>query len=467
MEQWTSSGEHRLCCLRCGHLFGYSCIIRWLQHSNSANRSCPQCKAKASIKHVRTLYAKKLTAIDTSEYDKLKTELKNVSTEKKRIEIELSHHLVRQRIYESQLDDMRKRITELEGQLENTPHKSQDVLNLSRKFYLDRTIEICKESGCRVFDYNPWYKILAVSQKSINSLFNGYGIRKIDCEYFNVRQFVCLHLGVIRDLTFHPSQPTLLLSVGFDKYARLMDIQSNMTVHTYQTECSLWSCCWSGDNPNIFLTGAQNGLITEFDIRQTSGAVRIVDGRPDVSPVVSMAMVPPNPNSGISRGGFVACSLNTCYAYEVRDAAYIPKQVFLEGPFISVRYDAKHNHYLISSRPNARQLQARHTVCTIEKNVDFDTIYCNTIHTFRAGNTQQLLSRPCYLYTENDTLVAAYAESSSNISLWSTANGTQLHSLPVSDPVMDLCSFEANNNLFLATLSSKKLRLYNYGHKLT
>ncbi|XP_012214758.1 E3 ubiquitin-protein ligase rfwd3.S-like isoform X2 [Linepithema humile] len=468
MEQWTNSGEHRLCCLRCGHLFGHSCILRWLQQSCTAiNRRCPQCNKKALVKHIRMLYAKKVATIDTTECDSLKKELINVTAEKKLLQLELSQYNARLKVYQQQVDCMRKHIAELESQQSDINIQMNQIASGSvstTKFHLERSLEICKDSGCRVLDYNPWYKLLVVSQKSSNGLFNGYGIRKMDCEYFNLRQFVYLHTQAVRDVTFHSTQQTLLLSAGFDKCAKLMDIQNNMIVQTYQTNHQLWSCCWSGDNPHTFLAGAQNGSISQFDIRQTSGAISVLDSYGDTSPVVSMATVPSNPGSGISRGGFVACRLRTCNVYEIKDTAYLPKQMFLEGPFVSVRYDEKNHHCLISSRPNARQPYARHTVCTIEKHIsNDDMVMCNTVHTFQAGNSQQLLSRPCYLYKENDTLVAAYIESNSNISLWSIASGRQLHSLPLSDSIIDLCSFEVNNYLFLSTLSTKRLRLYKNG----
>ncbi|EZA46696.1 hypothetical protein DMN91_012312 [Ooceraea biroi] len=468
MEQWTSAGEHRLCCLRCGHLFGHSCILRWLQHScNSTNRRCPQCNKKAAVKHIRMLYAKKLTTIDTSEYEQLKRDLSNASAEKQRLHEELSQYNIRQSVYEQQLACMKKRIADLEShqRSEIMDHASQSASNLSaKKFHLERSVEICKEEGCRVLDYNPWHRLLVTSQKSSNHLFKGYGIRKFDCEYFNLRQFIFLHADAIRDVTFHSTQQELLLSVGFDKCAKLLDVHNNTTVHTYEMQHSLWSCCWSGDNPYVFLTGTQNGIINQFDIRQTSSAVSTLDGHGDRSPVVSMATVPPNPGSGVSRGGFIACRLNSCYAYEVKDSAYVPKQVFLEGPFVCVRYDERNRHYLISSRPSVRQSHARHVVCTIEKSrSNEDVIMCNAVHTLQAGNSQQLLSRPCHLYADNDTLVAAHVESNSTVSLWSVGSGRQLHSLPVTDPVLDLCSFDVNNYLVLATLSKKRLRLYNYG----
>ncbi|XP_054010193.1 E3 ubiquitin-protein ligase RFWD3 isoform X1 [Hylaeus anthracinus] len=464
MDLWTSSGEHRLCCLRCGHLFGHSCLLRWLHSCASANRRCPQCNRKATVKDIRMLYAKKLTSIDTSELDKLKEQVNKVTTEKNRIEMELSKYALRQKLFEQQVASMQNRITELESQqLEISIHSNQNISkHMVKKFHLDRSIEICKDGGCRVLDYNPWYGFLVVSQKSTNALFSGYGIKKIDSEKFQPRQFIFLHSQAIRDIMFNATQQSLLLSVGFDKCAKLMDIQNHIIVHTYQTDYPLWSCCWSGDNPNIFFTGAQNGSITQFDIRQTSGAIETLDSPGDRSPVVSLATVPSNPNSGISRGGFIACRLNTCYAYEQKESKYVPKQIFLEGPFVSVCYDEKNNHALISSRPNARQPHARHIVCTIEKGND-ETAICNVVHAFHAGNSQQLLSRPCYINVENDTLVAAHQESTSSISLWSISTGKQINSLPVSDPVVDMCAVDVNSNLFLATLSAKKVRIYSHG----
>ncbi|XP_033340393.1 ring finger and WD repeat domain 3 isoform X1 [Megalopta genalis] len=465
MDFWTSSGEHRLCCLRCGHLFGHSCILKWLQSScTSANRRCPQCNMKASVKDIRMLYAKKLTSIDTAELDALKTQLINVTTEKNRVEMDLSKYVLRQKLFEQQITSMRNRISELEAQQsEITLHSGQNISkHVIKKFHLDRSIEICKDGGCRVLDYNPWHGVLVVSQKSTNSLFSGYGIKKIDSDKFQPRQFIFLHSQVIRDVTFNTSQHSILLSVGFDKCAKLMDIKNHIVMHTYQTDFPLWSCCWSGDNSNIFFAGAQNGSLTQFDIRQTSGAVETLDSPGDRSPVVSLATVPSNPGSGISRGGFIACRLNTCYAYEQKESKYVPKQIFLEGPFVSVCYDEKSNHALISSRPNARQSHARHIVCTIEKGNDESTI-CNVVHTFHAGNSQQLLSRPCYINTENDTLIAAHQESTSCISLWSMSTGKQVNTLPVSDPVLDICAVDVNSNLFLATLSAKKVRIYSHG----
>ncbi|GKA77899.1 zinc finger, RING/FYVE/PHD-type containing protein [Tanacetum coccineum] len=47
-----------LSCLPCGHIFGISCIKRWLQTGSS--RKCPQCNTFCTLKDVRPLHATRL-----------------------------------------------------------------------------------------------------------------------------------------------------------------------------------------------------------------------------------------------------------------------------------------------------------------------------------------------------------------------------------------------------------------------
>nr|VZI01112.1 unnamed protein product [Spirometra erinaceieuropaei] len=58
LETWTTSGTHRICCLRCGHLFGKSCILKWLATQGRVGK-CPQCNAEAQSKDIRVLFCKK------------------------------------------------------------------------------------------------------------------------------------------------------------------------------------------------------------------------------------------------------------------------------------------------------------------------------------------------------------------------------------------------------------------------
>ncbi|XP_025797115.1 E3 ubiquitin-protein ligase RFWD3-like isoform X2 [Panicum hallii] len=57
MEPWTCSGAHRICCIPCGHVYGRSCLERWLQRCGNRSAKCPQCGERFKLKHITNLYA--------------------------------------------------------------------------------------------------------------------------------------------------------------------------------------------------------------------------------------------------------------------------------------------------------------------------------------------------------------------------------------------------------------------------
>ncbi|KAM7468214.1 hypothetical protein LguiB_015776 [Lonicera macranthoides] len=63
MEAWSNGGDHQVCCLPCGHIYGLSCIKTWIQRHRSS-RKCPQCNQKCTLKGVRVLYASRIVAVD-------------------------------------------------------------------------------------------------------------------------------------------------------------------------------------------------------------------------------------------------------------------------------------------------------------------------------------------------------------------------------------------------------------------
>ncbi|EPS57387.1 hypothetical protein M569_17431, partial [Genlisea aurea] len=62
LEAWSSGGEHQVCCLPCGHIYGLSCIKKWL--SRQGSNKCPQCKKSCRSRDIRLLYASQIVAID-------------------------------------------------------------------------------------------------------------------------------------------------------------------------------------------------------------------------------------------------------------------------------------------------------------------------------------------------------------------------------------------------------------------
>ncbi|XP_071709536.1 uncharacterized protein [Rutidosis leptorrhynchoides] len=62
-EAWTDGGDHKVCCLPCGHLFGWSCVTKWLKNRRSHGK-CPQCNKVSKVKDVRILYVNRVCVAD-------------------------------------------------------------------------------------------------------------------------------------------------------------------------------------------------------------------------------------------------------------------------------------------------------------------------------------------------------------------------------------------------------------------
>ena len=61
----------RVCSLKCGHLFGHSCVKTWLANSPR----CPECNDHALLDDIRIIRAKTISAVDNSNETILRREL--------------------------------------------------------------------------------------------------------------------------------------------------------------------------------------------------------------------------------------------------------------------------------------------------------------------------------------------------------------------------------------------------------
>jgi E3 ubiquitin-protein ligase RFWD3 len=415
-------------------------------------------------------YARKLQVLDTAERDRLREELEGVQREKHQLELELARTKLSQQLHQQQLIKLQQKLLEIqETQGEGARQCSQAGGSVSQQssqqnLTLYHNVEICREGGCRVLAYDRCLSLLVVSQRSTNTLFSGYGIKKIDAVVFRPTQFVFLHPRAIRDLAFHPLRNDMLLSVSLDRCAKLFNVSSNTVVQSYTTDNQLWSCCWDANNSNLFFVGTNNGAVLQYDARSTNGPVCKITSPDDSSPVTSLAAVPACPGRTLARGGVLACRLNSCWAYEQQDANYAGSQLPFDGPFVSLCYDKNSDHVLISTRPSVRYPLSRHILCQLpEVTSGTDScLVCNPVHTFQGSRSQNLLSRACHISVPGDNMVAAHQESLKCVALWSISSGRQVLSCPASQPVIDLCSVQVNDAQYLAALSEKVLSIYSF-----
>ena len=116
-EEFVNSGEHRVISLGCGHLFGDSCIRKWL----ASRKSCPSCNKKATRKDIRPIFCSRLVLRDTSELEAAKKELDKERQQRLQLEDKLRRRqqdLVRSQVENKNLEadvrSLRSRIKALE-----------------------------------------------------------------------------------------------------------------------------------------------------------------------------------------------------------------------------------------------------------------------------------------------------------------------------------------------------------------
>lgn len=437
LESWGTSGDHRLVALKCGHLFGARCVERWLRAQQQKDRSCPTCKTKASVRDLRHIYARRLVAVDTSEITAMQRQVQTLQAEKGRVELELQKTLMANRAHLQQLETLKSTILRA---------RVEPQLRRSWRFALEKNLEICRDGGCRVMTYNCRTYELYVSQKSTNSLFPGYGIRKVSCVDLKQGQFVHLHPKPIRDISY--SQPRdLLLSVGLDSSARI--VERGIAGAAVQAGVQLWSCAWDRLRADEFYVGGVGGFIQQYDVRNPGSYVQRLSAPGDMSPVVALRS---------TEFGLLSCHLNSCWLWVAgASGQWEPRCLPVEGPFMSLCYDDESRRALVSCRPGAGGERARLALCQFRG--DGGDVTCQVERTFQGSARSSLMSRAAWVRAPGAAWVAAHSESDAALLLHGL-DGARTVSLPAAEPALDVCSLQQNGDTVVAALSEARLRIY-------
>ncbi|GMT24215.1 hypothetical protein PFISCL1PPCAC_15512, partial [Pristionchus fissidentatus] len=243
-DSFTSSGNHRLVSLRCGHFFGEDCIKRWI--SSESGKSCPTCKKSAQIKDVRHHFVSAVKSVDNSESESLRQSLVVFQRENEGLRLEnLS---------------LRKRIADLckkhqvVQRVQSIPHSGFVV---QRKY----SYTLSKEDGSRAFDVNG--ERIVVSLKLASSpITHGFGIYILDATLRPIGEKVGIANRRIRTIEFCPFDSTLFVIGGEDSWLVVRSIDGGVRKRV-AVPAPVWSSCWTSSSRMI--VGLSNGRILELD----------------------------------------------------------------------------------------------------------------------------------------------------------------------------------------------------------
>uniref|UniRef100_A0A182WII4 RING-type E3 ubiquitin transferase n=1 Tax=Anopheles minimus TaxID=112268 RepID=A0A182WII4_9DIPT len=470
LDEWTLTGEHRVVSLKCGHLFGMSCIKRWMQDKPAINRSCATCKARATMRDIRFIYARCVKAVDNTREEELMQEL---SREKlKVIDLNVKLHIANVEIAHQRqmIDSMKLKFDAISRGVDpfsdKKPESSADR-RISYKLFLEKNMEITREPGCRALAYSAKHQMLLISQKSTQPLFPGYSIRMVQVPEFTVSTGATSMLvssRSVRDIAIDASDD-LFACATMEKMVKVFSIQ-NRTVQctiTPSQDAVLWSCAFDKERPKFLYLGSQRGSVYVYDIRQPDQLLeefRVGHVQHDYTAVIKIC--PVEPTSTIPCGGFLVCKLKSVWFYEYTPTQQIESHLLnITGAFTAMSYNPASGLILISVRPTIDKPTTL-VLASLEK---LNGVFAlKTQHTFEGSRVQTVMYRNAQVYLNNaDTLVASYLEDAKMLSTWCTNSGRRwLQQLPMSEGILDICPIltPTPGQTYLAALSECRCRIY-------
>ncbi|XP_020035246.1 E3 ubiquitin-protein ligase RFWD3 isoform X2 [Castor canadensis] len=482
LEQWTNAGEHRLSALRCGHLFGYKCISKWLK---GQARKCPQCNKKAKHNDIVVLYARTLRALDTSEQERIKSDLLKEQTLRKKAELESAQCRLQLQVLTDECTKLHSRVQDLQKLI--VQHRDQ-VLQRSRcphvhflnclpssqkqhKYHFQKTFTVSQTGNCRIMAYCDDMSCLVVSQPSPQASFlPGFGVKMLSTANMKSSQYIPMHSKQIRGLAFSSRSKGLLLSASLDNTVKLTSLETNTVVQTYNTGRPVWSCCWCLDENNYVYAGLANGSILVYDLRNTSCHMQELVPQKARCPLVSLSYMPRAASAAFPHGGVLAGTLENASFWELKvDFSHWPHVLPLEpGGYVDFQTESSTRHCLVSYRPDKNHNTVRSVLMEMSYKLDDarnPVCTCHPVQTFLGGPTCKLLTKNAIFQSpENDgsILVCTGDEATNSAMLWDAGSGSLLQDLKADQPVLDICPFEVNHNSYLATLTEKIVNIYKW-----
>ncbi|KAI7868118.1 hypothetical protein BDF14DRAFT_1796533 [Spinellus fusiger] len=381
-EDWTDNDAHRVVSLKCGHMFGESCILRWI-HSTERNSgtvgrgTCPICICSIRECDLRPLQYISIAVQDETETGELREKLNDAlqksfqlqkAVEKYTLSIAMCHEQLKQQTAailtkqpeEEHVDEQHK-IAPLNGiDTTSPPMSSVEPILSSVGCYQEMSIlRFSNEQSARVMALLPNEGAVIVGMKHLTL---GHSLQKIDMATNHTSQLITHHTNTIRDIKSSVKGDTYLLSTGLDKTLVLTNVQQERQVQSYALESPGWSCAFDDKDPNTIYCGLFNGFTLVYDIRKASHPVYRMKRKENPGPIYSLS------SASNDQGAVIFCGSTTspgtwttdrCSDHEPQYHPFLPTSDMQGYSPYSMIHHASSNTVLLSRRHKQATL---HTV---------------------------------------------------------------------------------------------------------
>ncbi|XP_018470956.2 uncharacterized protein LOC108842520 [Raphanus sativus] len=285
MEVWTNGGEHQVCCLPCGHLYGFSCIKKWLKQPRSAGK-CPQCNRTCGLRDVRKIFASRIAAVDDDAHKRiLFLEGKLNLFEQKTATWSSKEAQWRKREAElrSEVNKLKRKIAYMEittsGALRESNVASQEKYEPGQKIYQEKNglAPSCSfrhqgerlVNGGRIFDIDGGRQILLLARR-LSGVGGTFVLSQMSLHSGEIDDIMLPPTTrAIKDLHISPHNNGLAVFGSLGKKLSVISLESHNTVLSYDLPAAPWSCSWDRNSSHHIYAGLQNGMVLMFDMRQT------------------------------------------------------------------------------------------------------------------------------------------------------------------------------------------------------
>ncbi|XP_039255712.2 E3 ubiquitin-protein ligase rfwd3.L-like [Styela clava] len=463
-EHWSNSGKHRLSSLKCGHLFGQSCIERWMKGA----KKCPQCNTKARKADIRVLYAKKLTAVDTTELTEATTAFEHEKKLRRNKEMELAKVQMQYQMAMTECNRLKSQLEDLKNMYASSTlptrvsGKTNTRSRAEKKFSHIKNVLISSTGNCRVMDYHAESLSLAISQPSPHTTFmQGFGLKKFSVCDMKSSHFNILHSKPIRDVRFSPHN-SFVLTASQDETLKITNWENNSSVHTYKPQKPVWSCCWDMKDSNLLYGGLSDGSIKCYDMRNTTDVLHTILNPVSRCPIVSLYNVSQTSDSETSKNGLLSQTFKnvTFWQQSTEELEYTPHYLPLQpGNCAGLQYCDNLKQCLVTFRPGQSYTCTTHILCQMEFN---NSMITNVIETYNGGQCHKMLTRNSLFSTNSsNNLVCVTDEGKNLVNIYEAqSKGSLIQSLSCSGPALDILPMKINEKQLLATLTDKELKVY-------
>jgi hypothetical protein len=307
LESLKSTGKHRCVALRCGHVFGKSCISDWIKSKKSA-AECPNCKAKCRKTDLRELFLPSGAVVDATELERVREELR--VSQRVLAETQLRCSLLEAKA--NKWDEMSQR---------GAPKGDKEQrLDVGRR--VAPIAHTALDGTGRLLAFHRHDGSVLVSQ--------GHSIGRMSLADSGRFSWLggCHAAGsTVRGLAAASGHSPLVLSCASDRSVCVWSVESGNVVHSLDGLCAVpMSVAWTDDS-NLMFAVAQRNAMQLFDLRALGGGPVTVRQLPWEPPVHSLCRF---------GSSLVAASLGGAVRVSQSDV-----EVALQGPVYSLAADAE------------------------------------------------------------------------------------------------------------------------------